>query len=154
MAQELVKGRRIEFGKPLDDCNISQFLIYGHSISVSEVVGEVRFPTMFVLSIGISATFLPIFFRESTSEFTYVQRSVYLVGSGGVLVFFGALVSFATTLPDDKLTLWPLVIVLGIPILICYVMFVSGIESSRILSERASSQEYFLKECQNLNMKT
>ena len=130
----------------------SQFLIYGHSISVSEVGGEVDL-TMFAL-IGISATFLPIFFRESTSEFTYVQRSVYLVGSGGVLVFFGALVSFATTLPDDKLTLWPLVIVLGIPILICYVMFVSGIESSRILSERASSQEYFLKECQNLNMKT
>ena len=112
----------------------SQFLIYGHSISVSEVGGEVDL-TMFAL-IGISATFLPIFFRESTSEFTYVQRSVYLVGSGGVLVFFGALVSFATTLPDDKLTLWPLVIVLGIPILICYVMFVSGIESSRILSER------------------
>ena len=112
----------------------SQFLIYGHSISVSEVGSEVDL-TMFAL-IGISATFLPIFFRESTSEFTYVQRSVYLVGSGGVLVFFGALVSFATTLPDDKLTLWPLVIVLGIPILICYVMFVSGIESSRILSER------------------
>ncbi|MAK89145.1 MAG: hypothetical protein CL995_03105 [Euryarchaeota archaeon] len=112
----------------------SQFLIYGHSISVSEVGSEVNL-TMFAL-IGISATFLPIFFRESTSEFTYVQRSVYLVGSGGVLVFFGALVSFATTLPDDKLTLWPLVIVLGIPILICYVMFVSGIESSRILSER------------------
>ena len=112
----------------------SQFLIYGHSISVSEVGAEVDL-TMFAL-IGISATFLPIFFRESTSEFTYVQRSVYLVGSGGVLVFFGALVSFATTLPDDKLTLWPLVIVLGIPILICYVMFVSGIESSRILSER------------------
>jgi len=112
----------------------SQFLIYGHSISVSEVGSEVDL-TMFAL-IGISATFLPIFFRESTSEFTYVQRSVYLVGSGGVLVFFGALVSFATTLPDDKLTLWPLVIVLGIPILICYVMFVYGIESSRILSER------------------
>ena len=112
----------------------SQFLIYGHSISVSEVGSEVDL-TMFAL-IGISATFLPIFFRESTSEFTYVQRSVYLVGSGGVLVFFGALVSFATTLPDDNLTLWPLVIVLGIPILICYVMFVSGIESSRILSER------------------
>ena len=112
----------------------SQFLIYGHSISVSEVGSEVDL-TMFAI-IGISATFLPIFFRESTSEFTYVQRSVYLVGSGGVLVFFGALVSFATTLPDDKLTLWPLVIVLGIPILICYVMFVSGIESSRILSEK------------------
>ena len=112
----------------------SQFLIYGHSISVSEVGSEVDL-TMFAI-IGISATFLPIFFRESTSDFTYVQRSVYLVGSGGVLVFFGALVSFATTLPDDKLTLWPLIIVLGIPILICYFMFSSGIESSRILSEK------------------
>ncbi len=112
----------------------SQFLIYGHSISVSEVGSEVDL-TMFAI-IGISATFLPIFFRESTSDFTYVQRSVYLVGSGGVLVFFGALVSFATTLPDDKLTLWPLIIVLGIPILICYIMFSSGIESSRILSEK------------------
>ena len=108
----------------------SQFLIYGHSISVSEVGSEVDL-TMFAI-IGISATFLPIFFRD----FTYVQRSVYLVGSGGVLVFFGALVSFATTLPDDKLTLWPLIIVLGIPILICYIMFSSGIESSRILSEK------------------
>lgn len=112
----------------------SQFLIYGHSISVSEVGSEVDL-TMFAI-IGVSATFLPIFFRESTSDFTYVQRSVYLVGSGGVLVFFGALVSFATTLPDDKLTLWPLIIVLGIPILICYIMFSSGIESSRILSEK------------------
>ncbi len=112
----------------------SQFLIYGHSISVSEVGSEVDL-TMFAI-IGISATFLPIFFRESTSDFTYVQRSVYLVGSGGVLVFFGALVSFATTLPDDKLTLWPLIIVLGIPILICYIMFSSGIKSSRILSEK------------------
>lgn len=112
----------------------SQFLIYGHSISVSEVGSEVDL-TMFAI-IGVSATFLPIFFRESTSDFTYVQRSVYLVGSGGVLVFFGALVSFATTLPDDKLTLWPLIIVLGIPILICYFMFSSGIESSRILSEK------------------
>ena len=112
----------------------SQFLIYGHSISVSKVGSEVDL-TMFAI-IGISATFLPIFFRESTSDFTYVQRSVYLVGSGGVLVFFGALVSFATTLPDDKLTLWPLIIVLGIPILICYIMFSSGIESSRILSEK------------------
>ena len=112
----------------------SQFLIYGHSISVSEVGSEVDL-TMFAI-IGVSATFLPIFFRESTSDFTYVQRSVYLVGSGGVLVFFGALVSFATTLPDDKLTLWPLIIVLGIPILICYFMFSFGIESSRILSEK------------------
>ena len=112
----------------------SQFLIYGHSISVSDVGSGVDL-TMFAV-IGISATFLPIFFRESTSEFTHVQKSVYFVGCGGVLVFFGALVSFATTLPDDKLTLWPLVIVLGIPILICYLMFTSGIESSRKLSER------------------
>ena len=79
---------------------------------------------------------IPIFFRESTSEFSYIQKSVYLVGCGGILVFFGALVSFATSLPEDKLTLWPLVIVIGIPLVICYAMFSTGIESSRRLSER------------------
>ena len=112
----------------------SQFLIYGHSISVSEVGSELDL-TMFAV-IGISATLLPIFFRQSISEFTFVQKSVYLVGSGGVLVFFGALVSFAASLPGEKLTLWPLIIVLGVPIIICYLMFVYGIESASKLSER------------------
>ena len=86
--------------------------------------------------IGISAIMLPIFFRESISEFSYIQKSVYLVGCGGVLIFFGALVSFATVLPEDKLSLWPLIIVIGVPLLLCYTMFSVGIESSRKLSQR------------------
>ncbi|MFL2958451.1 MAG: DUF63 family protein [Candidatus Thalassarchaeaceae archaeon] len=111
-----------------------QFLIFGHSISSSEIGSNLDL-TIFAV-IGISATLIPIFFRESTSEFSYIQKSVYLVGCGGILVFFGALVSFATSLPEDKLTLWPLVIVIGIPLVICYAMFSTGIESSRRLSER------------------
>ena len=111
-----------------------QFLVFGHSISSSEVGGELDL-TIFAV-IGISAIMLPIFFRESISEFSYIQKSVYLVGCGGVLIFFGALVSFATVLPEDKLSLWPLIIVIGVPLLLCYTMFSVGIESSRKLSQR------------------
>ena len=111
-----------------------QFLVFGHSISSSEVGAELDL-TIFAV-IGIPAIMLPIFFRESISEFSYIQKSVYLVGWGGVLIFFGALVSFATVLPEDKLSLWPLIIVIGVPLLLCYTMFSVGIESSRKLSQR------------------
>jgi len=111
-----------------------QFLIFGYSISSSEV-GTGLDLTVFAV-IGISATMLPIFFRDSTAEFSYIQKSAYLVGCGGVLIFFGALVSFASALPADELTLWPLVVVIGAPLAICYAMFSAGIESSRKLSER------------------
>ena len=94
-----------------------QFLVFGHSISSSEVGGQLDLKIFVV--IGISAIMLPLFFRESISEFSYIQKSVYLVGCGGVLIFFGALVSFATVLPEDKLSLWPLIIVIGVPLLLC-----------------------------------
>ena len=48
-----------------------QFLVFGHSISSSEVGGELDL-TIFAV-IGFSAIMLPIFFRESISEFSYIR---------------------------------------------------------------------------------
>ena len=129
---EFEKNRILEFLCMM--AIFSQFLIFGHSISVSEIGSDIDLRPFAV--IGLSAILLPIFFRESTSEFSYIQKSVYLVGSGGVIVFFGALVSFASSLPSEDLTFWPLIIVIGVPLMICYIMFNLGIESSNKLSER------------------
>ena len=129
---ELEKNRILEFLCMM--AIFSQFLIFGHSISVSDIGSDIDLRPFAI--IGLSAILLPIFFRESTSEFSYIQKSVYLVGSGGVIVFFGALVSFASSLPSEDLTFWPLIIVIGVPLMICYIMFNLGIESSNKLSER------------------
>ena len=129
---EFEKNRILEFLCMM--AIFSQFLIFGHSISVSDIGSDIDLRPFAI--IGLSAILLPIFFRESTSEFSYIQKSVYLVGSGGVIVFFGALVSFASSLPSEDLTFWPLIIVIGVPLMICYIMFNLGIESSNKLSER------------------
>ena len=129
---ELEKNRILEFLCMM--AIFSQFLIFGHSISISDIGSDIDLRPFAI--IGLSAILLPIFFRESTSEFSYIQKSVYLVGSGGVIVFFGALVSFASSLPSEDLTFWPLIIVIGVPLMICYIMFNLGIESSNKLSER------------------
>ncbi len=110
-----------------------QFFLYGSSISGSDVVaGGIDLATFAV--IGISATFLPWFFRESTRYFTHVQRVVYFVGLGGSMVFFGALSSYASSVPDDNLVLWPLLLVIGVPVLICVSMYSRGIQSASTLS--------------------
>ena len=129
---ELEKNRILEFLCMM--AIFSQFLIFGHSISVSDIGSDIDLRPFAI--IGLSAILLPIFFRESTSEFSYIQKSVYLVGSGGVIVFFGVLVSFASSLPSEDLTFWPLIIVIGVALMICYIMFNLGIESSNKLSER------------------
>jgi len=112
---------------------LAQFFLYGPSISGSDVVaGGIDLSTFAV--IGVSAAFLPWFFRESTRYFTHVQRVVYFVGLGGSLVFFGALASYAASVPDDNLVLWPLLLVIGVPVLICMSMYSRGFQSASTLS--------------------
>ncbi len=112
---------------------LAQFFLYGPSISGSDVVaGGIDLSTFAV--IGVSAAFLPWFFRESTKYFTHVQRVVYFVGLGGSLVFFGALASYAASVPDDNLVLWPLLLVIGVPVLICMSMYSRGFQSASTLS--------------------
>ncbi len=50
------------------------------------------------------------------------------------MVFFGALSSYAASVPDDNLVFWPLLLVIGVPVLICMSMYSRGIQSASTLS--------------------
>ena len=114
---------------------LAQFVLYGSSISNSEVVaGGIDLAPFAV--IGVSAALLPWFFRESTRYFTHVQRVVYFVGLGGSLIFFGALSSYAASVPEDQLVLWPLLVVIGVPVMICMAMYSRGVDAASILSSQ------------------
>ena len=76
--------------------------------------------------------------------FNNVQRMVYLTGLGGTLIFFGALVSYAISdyymvlgkVPPLTDRTWPLVVVIGIPLVVSYLMHSRGIEAAKELSEQ------------------
>ena len=112
---------------------LAQFVLYGSSISNSEVVAGGIDLSPFAV-IGISAIFTPWFFRGSTIYFSHVQRVVYFVGLGGSMIFFGALSSYAASVPEDQLILWPLLVVIGVPVMICITMYSWGSEAASALS--------------------
>ena len=89
----------------------AQFALYGASISSSHRVGlfDIDMTPMF-LSTAMGIVFIRIS-RDSTSNFTPVQRLVYLVGIGGAMIFLGALASYAFERPPEQEMLWPLVVV-------------------------------------------
>ena len=101
----------------------SQLVIYGSSIHGN--VGEevVLAPMMLGAAMAIAFTRIT---RTSTTFFTPVQRMVYLVGTGGSLVFLGALASFAMVNPPPVDNLWPPFVVIGIPIALACAMHATG----------------------------
>tara|TARA_B100000686_G_C16795938_1_gene982352 strand:+ start:927 stop:2258 length:1332 start_codon:yes stop_codon:yes gene_type:complete len=112
----------------------AQFALYGASISSSHRVGlfDIDMTPMF-LSTAMGIVFIRIS-RDSTSNFTPVQRLVYLVGIGGSMIFLGALASYAFERPPEQEMLWPLVVVIVIPSIVAYQMYQYGREASEELS--------------------
>ncbi len=112
----------------------AQFALYGASISSSHRVGlfDIDMAPMF-LSTAMGIVFIRIS-RDSTSNFTPVQRLVYLVGIGGSMIFLGALASYAFERPPEQEMLWPLVVVIVIPSIVAYQMYQYGREASEELS--------------------
>ncbi len=110
---------------------LCQFVLYGYSISVGHQ-SDIEL-TMLVF-FGIIAVFLPIFLRDSLNHFTTIQRSVYLTGFGGTIIFLGAICSYALSVDSSQLTLWPLIFVIGLPALLSWQMYNYGKESAHILS--------------------
>lgn len=113
-----------------------QLLIYGTSISNSSLVVNEDINLAPLVLIGMFAIFTPQLLRQSMSVFTPVQKVVYSVGIGGFLIFFGALSSLAIDLPSEDLVLWPLLIVIGLPSLLAYLMYKNGSEAAAELSSR------------------
>ena len=60
----------------------------------------------------------------------YLQRTVYFTGVGGSLVLFGGLASYMSWAPSNQLNFWPVVVVIGLPIAVAYLMIQQGRESS------------------------
>ena len=110
---------------------LSQFLLYANSIS-NGIEGSNIELSMLVL-FGLVAVFLPVILRGSLDNFTTVQRSVYLTGFGGTIIFLGAICCYAVSVESSQLTLWPLIFVIGAPALICWQMYLYGKESAETL---------------------
>jgi len=110
---------------------LSQFLLYAYSISIgTQGIIDLQWLVIF----GILAIFLPQIIGDSLDHFTTIQRSVYLTGFGGTMVFMGAILSYALSVDSSELTLWPLIFVIGAPVLVCWQMYSFGKESAGILS--------------------
>ena len=118
----------------------SQFILYGVSIGVS--FGEANYfgiPPMLLFS-GF-ALIVPWLLESSAEAFDSVQRTVYFSGVGGCVVLFGALATFLATdhyaagkdLSD--LNLWPVAVVIGVPVLLCMWMLEQGREAAGKLAD-------------------
>jgi uncharacterized membrane protein len=113
-----------------------QFLVYASSISNSNKVINQEIDLTFLLLIGTFAIFIPQILNKSLQVFTPIQRLVYSVGLGGSLIFIGALSSYAIHIPSDRLVLWPILVVIGLPGLLAYLMFSIGSPVAKELSDQ------------------
>ena len=113
-----------------------QFLVYASSISNSNKVINQEIDLTFLLLIGIFAIFIPQMLNKSLQVFTPIQRLVYSVGLGGSLIFIGALSSYAIHIPSDRLVLWPILVVIGLPGLLAYLMYSIGSPVVKELSDQ------------------
>tara|TARA_Y100001970_G_scaffold53658_1_gene67957 strand:+ start:33214 stop:34548 length:1335 start_codon:yes stop_codon:yes gene_type:complete len=115
----------------------SQFIIYAISIDGSYVVEskDISLELMFLFSlIGIS---IPYWLKNVGEHFDYLQRTVYFSGVGGSLVLFGALASYMVTAnPEPNLTFWPVLVVVGVPVILAFIMFRQGAEAASILADK------------------
>ena len=109
---------------------LCQFILYAHSISIGPQ-SDIELEMLFIF--GLVAILSPQFFGESLENFSTVQRSVYLTGFGGSMIFLGAIFSYSLSIDSSEIVLWPLIFVIGLPIIICWQMYNYGKESAEIL---------------------
>ena len=109
---------------------LCQFILYAHSISIGPQ-SAIGLEMLFIF--GLVAILSPQFFGESLENFSTVQRSVYLTGFGGSMIFLGAIFSYSLSIDSSDIVLWPLIFVIGLPIIICWQMYNYGKESAEIL---------------------
>ena len=107
-----------------------QFLIYGISISGSNTVESKEIDLTLFAIFGILGVLTPIWLKDIGDFFDDLQRTVYFTGVGGSLVLFGGLASYMSWAPSDQLNFWPVVVVIGLPIVVAYLMIQQGRESS------------------------
>ena len=107
-----------------------QFVLYAHSISIGPQ-SSIGLEMLFIF--GLVAILSPQFFGESLDNFSTIQRSVYLTGLGGSMIFLGAIFSYSLSIDSSDIVLWPLIFVIGLPIIICWQMYNYGKESAEIL---------------------
>ena len=107
-----------------------QFVLYAHSISIGPQ-SSIGLEMLFIF--GLVAILSPQFFGESLDNFSTIQRSVYLTGFGGSMIFLGAIFSYSLSIDSSYIVLWPLIFVIGLPIIICWQMYNYGKESAEIL---------------------
>ena len=108
----------------------SQFLIYGISISGSNTVESKEIDLTLFAIFGILGVLTPIWLKDIGEFFDDLQRTVYFTGVGGSLVLFGGLASYMSWAPSNQLNFWPVVVVIGLPIVVAYLMIQQGRESS------------------------
>tara|TARA_B100000900_G_scaffold357755_1_gene328276 strand:- start:224 stop:1498 length:1275 start_codon:yes stop_codon:yes gene_type:complete len=107
-----------------------QFILYAHSISIGPQ-GEIGLEMLFLF--GLVAILSPQLLGESLDNFSTIQRSVYLTGFGGSMIFLGAIFSYSLSIDPSEIVLWPLIFIIGLPTIICWLMFNYGNESAEIL---------------------
>ena len=107
-----------------------QFVLYAQSISIGPQ-SSIGLEMIFIF--GLVAILSPQFFGESLDNFSTIQRSVYLTGFGGSMIFLGAIFSYSLSIDSSDIVLWPLIFVIGLPIIICWQMYNYGKESAEIL---------------------
>ena len=110
---------------------LCQFLLYAHSISIGPQ-SNIGLEMLFIS--GLIAVFSPQFFGKSLDNFSTIQRSVYLTGFGGSMIFLGAIFSYSLSIDSSEIVLWPLIFIIGLPIIICWQMYNYGKESVEILA--------------------
>ena len=112
---------------------LMQFAIYASSISGNMGASLDMWPMMAGLVLALAFVWNS---SQLSGMFSNVQTMVYLNGVGGTLIFFGALCAFAIEDPPSQDRLWPLVVVLVAPALVCYWMHDYGKDAVRELSEQ------------------
>ena len=113
----------------------SQFILYGASINGSGTVAQLEIDmTMMMLFSGLALA-VPWLLESSAEAFDSVQRTVYFSGVGGGVVLFGALASFMATKDLSQLNLWPVAVVIGVPVLLCMWMLEQGREAAGKLAD-------------------
>ena len=113
----------------------SQFILYGASINGSGTVAQLEIDMTLMLLFSGLALAVPWLLESSAEAFDSVQRTVYFSGVGGGVVLFGALASFMATKDLSQLNLWPVAVVIGVPVLLCMWMLEQGREAAGKLAD-------------------
>ena len=105
------------------------YLFHGSSISEISAVLDYQIPLAPLVILGSISVFLPQIFDKSLENFTPIQKSAYLIGLGGTVIFLGALCAYVLHNPEDELLLWPLIII-PISALVAIFMYMYGKDAS------------------------